>query len=69
MEHCSVLPTLIKVWPDWGQRAGLSRVQAYDCANRMPPGVRIKLGNRVRLNVDRLAEWLAAGGSIGDRAR
>lgn len=64
MNNVSVLPTLIKVWPDWGQRAGLSRVQSYECANQMPPGVRIKLGNRVRLNVDRLADWLSKGGSL-----
>lgn len=64
METVTALPKLIKVWPDWGQPAGLSRVQAYEAANRMPPGVRVKLGHRVRLNVDRLAEWLEQGGNL-----
>lgn len=58
------LPKLIKVWPDWGQQAGLNRVQAYDCAGKMPPGIRIKLGNRVRLNADRLVDWLNSGGHL-----
>lgn len=68
VNNLSVLPTLIRVWPDWGQQAGLSRVQAYDCANRMPAGVRIKMGNRVRLDVDRLADWLAKGGNLAGNA-
>lgn len=68
MNVVSAIPHLIRVWPDFGQQAGLSRVQSYEVASRMPPGIRIKLGNRLRLDAQKLSAWLAAGGNLGDRA-
>lgn len=58
------LPRLIRVWPDWGQPNGMSRAQAYAAADRMPAGVKIKIGGRLRLNADRLREYLEAGGDL-----
>jgi hypothetical protein len=58
------LPRLIKPWPDWGQANGLSRGATYAAVDRMPPGVRIKIGGRLRLNADKLREYLEAGGDL-----
>ena len=57
-------PTLIKIWPTWGQENGLSRAAAYAAANKMPPGVRVQIGGRLRLNSQRLAEYLNSGGDL-----
>lgn len=59
MQH---LPRLIDAETFAGQ-AGLSKVMAYDLIKKMPRGVVIKLGRRVRLDADRLADWLRAGGT------
>lgn len=58
------LPRLIRVWPDWGQPNGMSRAQAYAAADRMPVGIKVKIGGRLRLNADRLREYLEAGGDL-----
>lgn len=58
-----ILPTLLRV-EDFANQAGLSLHQAYDMARKMPPGVIIKLGRRVRLDADRLTAWLASGGTL-----
>ena len=68
MNVVSTIPHLIRVWPDFGQQVGLSRVQSYEVANRMPLGVRVKLGHRLRLHAAKLSEWLAAGGNLADQA-
>lgn len=62
--HQEAPPELIRVWPDWAQQAGLSRKAAYDSVRKMPLGVRVKLGRRVRINAKRLAEWLDKGGDL-----
>ena len=53
---------LIKV-EEFAKQAGLSRFCAYDMARKMPPGVVVRLGRRVRLDSEKLNEWLAAGGT------
>jgi hypothetical protein len=57
------LPNLIKV-NDFGELFGLTRSQSYDALRQLPPGVKVTLGRRVRVDLDRLREWLAQGGSI-----
>lgn len=55
---------LIKVWPDFADIVGInSRPAAYDAASRMPVGVRVKIGNRLRINVETLEKWIRAGGN------
>lgn len=56
------LPNLAKVWPELGTSLKLSRKEAYEFANRLPAGVLVRLGRRLRVDVDRFAEWSAAGG-------
>lgn len=63
MTQPTELPTLIKV-AEFAQKAGLSRSQAYEVVRRMPEGVKVRLGGRVRLNLDRLCDWLSQGGNI-----
>lgn len=60
---CLKVPTLIKI-PDWGLANGFSRAQAYAAADKMPPGVRVKIGGRLRLNAEKLAAYLQAGGDL-----
>lgn len=60
------LPTLLRV-PEWGAQSGMTRSAAYAAVDRMPPGVKVKIGGRVRLNAQRLAEYLQAGGDYASR--
>ena len=60
------LPTLLRV-PEWGAQSGMTRSQAYAAVERMPAGVKIKIGGRVRLNAQRLAEYLQAGGDFASQ--
>lgn len=57
------LPTLITV-KDLGKQWGLSTPQAYDAARRLPAGVKVVLGRRIRINAERFTEWLEAGGEL-----
>lgn len=36
--------------------------QAYDFVQKLPPGIVVKVGRRVRVNSDALGDWLRAGG-------
>lgn len=56
------IPKLIGV-EEFAEQAGLSRYCAYDMVRKMPKGVVVRLGRRVRLDADRLREWLNAGGT------
>ena len=56
------IPQMIKVWPDLGQRVGLGRQASYALADSMPEDIKIRMGRRIRLNAERLAAWLEAGG-------
>ncbi len=38
--------------------------RGYELARRLPPGVRVELGRQIRINEDRLAEWIEAGGTL-----
>lgn len=62
------LPTLIKVWPDWGQSCSMTRAAAYAAADKMPAGVRVKIGGRLRLNAQALRDYLLRGGDLGQSA-
>jgi len=59
----TTLPTMISI-EEFSNSIGLKRHQGYDLARQMPPGVVIRLGRRIRLNAERLQEWLAAGGHL-----
>ena len=48
---------------EFAQFWDLSRKQAYDALKKLPAGVVIHLGRRVRIDLERLKEWQAAGGS------
>ena len=56
------LPPLLRV-EEFAEHWGLSRPQAYEAIRRLPPGVRVNLGRRIRVNADKLVEWLEGGGS------
>lgn len=43
---------------------GLSLPQTYTLVNKMPAGVVVRLGRRVRFNHDALLDWIAKGGSV-----
>lgn len=60
------LPTLLRV-PEWGAQCGMTRSAAYAAVDRMPAGVKVKIGGRIRLNAERLAEYLQAGGDFANR--
>lgn len=42
------------------------RSTAQDRIRKLPPGVRLKVGRLVRVDADRLEEWIAAGGDLAD---
>ena len=65
MQDAAKIPTLIKI-PEWGRANGFSRAQAYAAADKMPPGVRVKIGGRLRLNAEALAEYLRVGGDLAN---
>lgn len=56
-------PNLIKV-EQFAKDANLSRTQAYGVVAKMPDGVKVRLGGRVRLNEDKLKEWIEQGGNV-----
>ena len=60
------LPTLLRV-SEWAAQNGMTRSAAYAAVGRMPAGVKVKIGGRVRLNAQRLAEYLQAGGDFALR--
>lgn len=57
------LPKVIRI-EEFAQHFGLSRHQGYEAARKLPPGVIVRLGRRIRINVDALQDWLAKGGSL-----
>lgn len=62
MQQLFVVPKLIGV-DEFAAQAGLSRHCAYDLIRRMPKGVVVRLGRRVRLDENRLHEWIRSGGT------
>lgn len=59
------VPVYRKVWPDFAEMVGInSRPAAYDAASKLPVGVRVKVGNRLRINLSRLQQWLDQGGDL-----
>ncbi len=54
------LPTLITV-QEFAKVMHVTRAVAYAIVDNMPPGVKVKFGGRVRVNQDRLREWIEAG--------
>lgn len=57
-----VAPTLIKA-REAKDIVGLSLPQTYTLVNKMPAGVVVRLGKRVRFNRDALLQWVANGGT------
>lgn len=58
------LPTLVRV-EDFAKSWGLSVHQGYDALKRLPAGVKVSLGRRIRIDAAKLAAWMDAGGSFG----
>ena len=50
--------------PQVAEQLGLAMSSAYDLAKRLPPGVRVKVGARVRVDAAKLEQWLDAGGDV-----
>ena len=46
----------------------LSTHQSYEFIKKLPAGIQVRLGRRVRVDAGRLADWLAKGGDLADRA-
>lgn len=63
MDIALSLPQLIGI-PDFGRQNNMSRAQAYYTVNNMPASVKIRIGGRLWLNANRLAEYLENGGDI-----
>lgn len=40
-----------------------SKSQTYEVMRRLPKGVLVHLGRRVRVNADALSQWLGSGGT------
>ncbi len=59
----TALPQVIRV-EEFAQHFGLSRHQGYEAAQKLPPGVIVRLGRRIRINVEALQEWISKGGSL-----
>lgn len=51
---------------DFASLWGLSKPQAYDAVRKLPPGVKVCLGKRIRINADRFQAWMAAGGTLSE---
>jgi hypothetical protein len=62
----STLPRLGNV-DDLANLLGLSQHEAYEAAKLLPAGVRVQIGRRLRIDLDRLREWLAQGGTLAGR--
>lgn len=61
MPAVATLPRLGNI-DDIARICACAKSDAYKIARRFPPGLAIKLGGRLRFDLDRLAEWLRAGG-------
>lgn len=48
---------------------GINVFTLYRNLDAFPPGVVWRLGRTIRFDRARLAEWLAAGGSLAERSR
>lgn len=57
-----MLPTLLKV-SCLAEQWGVSIVQAHKIAQRLPQGVVIRCGKRMRINKEALEAWYSAGGT------
>ena len=59
----SPLPRLIKI-EEFAAAWGITGHQKYAAVRRLPAGVRVRLGTRVRINLERVQAWFAAGGEL-----
>jgi hypothetical protein len=39
----------------------------YELARRLPPGVRVELGRKVRISEEKFDEWIAQGGTLSNK--
>ena len=62
----NTLPRLGNV-SDLAQVLSVSQHEAYEAAKLLPAGVQVRIGRRLRIDLDRLAQWLSAGGTLGAR--
>lgn len=58
------LPRRLGRAEDVAHRLNVSTKRAYDVMRQFPKGVRIQVGRRIRVDMDKLEQWLAAGGSM-----
>lgn len=61
LENTAGLPRLLPV--SVLQNYGWGRVSCYDQLRKMPEGIVVRFGRTIRLNADRLTEWIEAGGT------
>ena len=54
---------------DVAETLGVNVFTLYRNLDAFPPGVVWRLGRTIRFDRARLAEWLAAGGSLAERSR
>lgn len=63
----TALPKVIPV-EEFAAHFGLSKHQGYEAVQQLPPGVVVRLGRRIRINVEALKDWLSKGGSLTNQA-
>lgn len=59
----TALPKVIRV-EEFAAHFGLSLHQGYEAVQQLPPGIVVRLGRRIRINVDALQDWLSKGGDL-----
>lgn len=59
----ATLPKLATV-REFATHFGLSEHQGYEALPQLPENCVIRLGRRIRINLDNLAAWLNSGGTL-----
>lgn len=49
---------------EMAERLNIPTMKAYPVAQNMPAGIRVMVGRRVRIDMDKLEEWIAKGGTL-----
>lgn len=59
----ATLPKLCTV-REFAQHFGLSEHQGYEAIPQLPDTCVVRLGRRIRINLDNLAAWINSGGAL-----
>lgn len=62
-ELTSTLPKLASV-KDFAAYLGLNHHEGYAALQKIPSNCVIRIGGRIRVNIDALAAWINSGGSL-----